>query len=244
MARKGWERPEEHDHVLLLVQHDDAQRALLRAYLAAVAGPARARTLGRYPRFRLAIARGPDAALRRATAQVTVAAVDLQLPRRGGLEVVRALRARRPDLAILAFTAWAPEPEAVAALTAGADYFHEHRGVPDPEALERALDLAIDRRRLMRLIEKNEAEVEAARARLAQLGGGLAAFRTPAAREDVLPFKEAARRYLGASTHLFEGDSRGLARSLGVSYFALRRLLARYDVPLPSRSRKHGTGAS
>ena len=52
-----------------------------------------------------------------------------------------------------------------------------------------------------------------------------------------MPFHEAARRYLLASAKLFEGDPRGLAERLGVSYFALRRLLKRYEVPFPGRSR-------
>jgi hypothetical protein len=81
---------------------------------------------------------------------------------------------------------------------------------------------------------------------LAQLSAELAAavpgFRPLAARGDVLPFREAARRYLLAAAQLFEGDARGLAQALGVSYFALRRLLARYEVPYPgARSRKRGT---
>jgi DNA-binding NtrC family response regulator len=57
----------------------------------------------------------------------------------------------------------------------------------------------------------------------------------------VVPFREAARRYLQASTRLCDGDAKDLARRLGVSYFALRRLLARYEVRFPSRSRGHGT---
>lgn len=245
MARTGWDRPDEHDHVLLLLDDDDAHRAIVRDHLAAAPGRERARSLGRYPRFRVVVARGGDAALRRATAQVTAAAVDLALPHRSGLEAIQALRARRPDLAILAFTAGSRASDAVAAVTAGADFLHEHRGTPDPEAFERALGLAIDRRRLTLLIAKNEAEAHAARVRLSHLAGdSLTGFRAPRAREDVLPFKEAARRYLTASTRLFEGDTQGLARALGVSYFALRRLLARYQVPLPSRSRKHGTSAS
>jgi hypothetical protein len=77
-----------------------------------------------------------------------------------------------------------------------------------------------------------------ARGRLAQLSGDLVqavpGFRPLNAREDVLPFREAARRYLLAAAKLFAGDPRGLARALGVSYFALRRLLTRYDVPFPS----------
>lgn len=245
MARARWERPEEHDHVLLLADDEDLHLEAVKRHLESVPGRLRAQVLGRYPRYRILVARNGEEALRRATAQVTAVAVDLVMPRRNGLEVIQELRARRPDLAILAFTAGAPASEAVAAVMAGADFFHEYRDEPEPLAFERALELALDRRRLTRLIEKGEAEVDEARARLSQLSGDLArampGFKPPQAREDVLPFKEAARRYLTASARLFEGDSQGLARALGISYFALRRLLARYQVPLPSRSRRQGT---
>jgi hypothetical protein len=101
--------------------------------------------------------------------------------------------------------------------------------------------VAIERRRLTRLIDRKKADIEAARAHLAELSGELdrtaSHFGRPYSREDVLPFEEAARRYLAASARLFEGDAQGLARRLGVSYFALRRLLARYSVPLPRRPR-------
>jgi hypothetical protein len=56
--------------------------------------------------------------------------------------------------------------------------------------------------------------------------------------EDLLPFHEAARRYLAAAARLFEGEAPELARRLGLSYFALRRLLARYEIPFPKRSRR------
>jgi DNA-binding NtrC family response regulator len=238
-----WDRPDEFDHVLLLAG-DPPVRDALGAHLARVPGRPRPATPGSHPRFRLVTASNGDEALRRAGAQVTAAAVELVLPRRSGLEVIGELRARRPELAILAFTAGAPAAEAVAAIMAGADFFHECREEPDAVAFERALELAIDRRWLTRLIEKNEAEVEAARIRLAHLSGDLAralpGFRAPQSRDDVIPFKEAARRYLDASARLHAGDTRGLAERLGISYFALRRLLARYGVPLPSRARGSG----
>jgi CheY-like chemotaxis protein len=247
MARKKWDHPGEHDHVLLLADDDDAWREALAEHLAQVPGRARAATLGRYPRFRVVMARDGDEALRKATALVTVAAVDLRMPRRSGLEVIQELRARRPEVAILAHTAAAPPAEAVAAMMAGADFFHESRDDAGLEAVERALELAIDRRRLTRLIERNEAEVEAARGKLAHLSGELArslpGFRPPQAPDEVIPFKDAARRYLVAAARLHEGDAAGLARRLEVSYFALRRLLSRYGVPFPARrpSRERGT---
>jgi hypothetical protein len=128
---------------------------------------------------------------------------------------------------------------------AGADFFHDC-GDGDCPGFDRAVDHAVDRRRLLALIERSEAQMEEARGKLAQLSGDLVravpGFRPIHARGDVLPFREAARRYLLAAAQLFEGDPRGLAKALGVSYFALRRLLARYEVPYPaSRSRKHGT---
>jgi DNA-binding NarL/FixJ family response regulator len=178
---------------------------------------------------------GADAR-RRAVASVTIAAIDLALPGGPALDVVRELRSARPELAILAFGAATTTSDAIAAIMAGADFFHEC--ADDASGLDRALELAIDRRRLTREIERNEAEMAEARGRLAQLSGELVqavpGFRPLNAREDVLPFREAARRYLLAAAKLFAGDPRGLARALGVSYFALRRLLARYDVPFPA----------
>ncbi len=244
MARPRWDRPEEFDHVLLLADDDEAHREGLREHLSRIAGRQRSDQLGRYPRFKIVMASDGDEALRKASAQVTVGAIDLVMPRRPGLEVIQELRARRPDVALLAFTGGAPPSEAVAAVMAGADFFYEWRAHEGFAGFERALELAIDRRRLTRLIERNEAEVEDARGRLARLSGDLArtlpGFRPPQSRDDVVPFKEAARRYLTAAARLFEGDARGLAAKLGVSYFALRRLLAKYGVPFP-RSRKQGT---
>jgi CheY-like chemotaxis protein len=243
-ARVEWDHPDVSDHVLLLADDDPNHRSVLAGHLSRVPGRSRPGVAGRFPRFRIVLASDGAEALRRAGPQVTAAAIDLILPRRNGLEVVQALRRERPDLAVLVFTDGAPAGEAVAAVLAGADYFHECRD-EDLAAFERALELAIDRRRLARSLERNEAEVEAAREKLSQLSGDLArslpGFRPPQAPQDVLPFREAARRYLQAAVRLGEGDAQGLARRLGVSYFALRRLLARYDVRSPSRSRKHGT---
>ena len=159
-----------------------------------------------------------------------------------GLDVIRTLRDERPDLAILAFSRRASTSDAIAAMMAGADFFHDC-GDGSPDRFVRALELAVDHRALTRLIERNEEETEAARRKLAQLSGDLVravpGFRPLHAPEDVLPFREAARRYLLAAAQLFEGDARGLAGALGVSYFALRRLLARYEVPFPAaRSRR------
>lgn len=234
-----WDRPEEFDHHLLLVDPDDAHREDVARRLAAVPGRARADVLGRYPRFRLAFATDGEAALARATPDVTAVAVDLVLPRVPGLEIVQRLRAARRDLALLAFSAIAPPSEAVAAVMAGADSFLDCGAEPDPEAFERGVELAIDRRRLARLIDAGEAEIETARGRLAALSGDLAralpAGGVPYGKDDVLPFREAARRYLAAAARLYEGDSAALASRLGVSYFALRRLLARHDVPFPGK---------
>ena len=244
MPKPRWDRPDEHDHVLLLADDDEAHREAFRDHLARVPGRARADRLGRYPRFEIVTAADGEEALRRAGARITAAAVDLVMPRRNGLEVVQELRARRPDLAILAFTGAAPPSEAVAAVMAGADFFHEWRAADGYPGLERALELAIDRRRLTRLIERNEQEVEAARGRLAHLSGAgersLPGFRPPHVREDVVPFEDAAKRYLAAAARLYEGDARGLSARLGISYFALRRLLSKYGVPFP-RSPGRGT---
>jgi len=241
VTRRRWDRPEERDHVLLLADPDDSHRELVLPRLAAAPGRARAATLGRYPRYRVLVAADGEEALRLAAPEVSVAAVDLVLPRLAGLELIQALRARSADLAILAFAAVAPPSEAVAAVMAGADYFLEWRDDSTAEDLERALDLAIDRRALTRSIRETEAELEAARGRLAALSGSLSgAYSTPPqgpSADDVLPFKEAARRYLAAAARLHEGDAKGLAGRLGVSYFALRRLLTRFGVPFPKRPR-------
>ncbi len=241
---EGWDRPEECDHVLVVADDDPLHLESLVDRLGRVSGRARAAVLGRYPRFRLVTAHDGEEALASVTAEVSVAAIDLVMPRRNGIEVIQELRLRRPDLAILAFTAGAPPSEAVAAMMAGADHFHEYGG---SDEFEHAVELAIDRRRLTRVIEQNQAEVEQARQRLARLGGGAAGglpgFRPPAFPEAVIPFHEAAHRYLAAAARLFEGDPQGLAARLGISYFALRRLLKRYDVPFPGRPRKGGSPA-
>lgn len=238
MAR-AWDRPEEHDHVLVIADDDEAHLALLADQLARVAGRDRLDTLGRYPRFEVVTASDGDEAIRRTTRRVTALAVDLMMPRRGGLDVILHLRPQRPDLAILAFTAAAPPAEAVAAMTAGADHFHQYGDGRSGE-LAGAVELAIDRRRLVRILEQSEEQTRSARESLAVLGAGglgLPGLRPPAARESVVPFEEAARRYLEAATRLYQGDPAGLARALGVSYFALRRLLRRYQVPIPTKSR-------
>lgn len=234
------------DQTVLLLVKDRAHREILRR-LGTSPGRA-AGAAGRGDRFRLVVTGSGRQALRLAGDRFTAAVVDLSVQRPSGLAVVEALRARAPRLAILAFRRSAPGSEASTAILAGADFFHSCREEPDLAAFERALELAIDRRCLTRVVERSELELRAARDRLAQLSAELfrsvPGLRPPIAREDLLPFTEAARQYLSAAARLFDGDSRGLARSLGVSYFALRRLLARYQVPLPSRSRKQGTASS
>jgi DNA-binding NarL/FixJ family response regulator len=242
-ARKlpHWDRPEEFDHSLVIACADDRRAEALREHLSRVPGRLRVHQLGSYPRFRIAVAEGAGELAAKVGPTVTTAAIDLALPRVDGLELIQELRRRRPDLALLAFTGGGPASQAIAAVMAGADFVHESQPEGDHQTFERALDLAIDRRRLTRLVEQSEAAAADARTRLAQLSGELArslpGFRPPQAPDDVLPFQEAARRYLLASARLFEGDAKGLASRLGVSYFALRRLFARYDIPLPSQRR-------
>jgi ActR/RegA family two-component response regulator len=231
-----WDDPGAFDEVLLLAAADGEHRRLVQDRLGRVRGRTRAAELGSYPRFKLVTAsRGSDALRRAATA--TVAAVDLAFSSGAGLETVRELREAHPGLAILAFATASGASDAVAAVMAGADMFYDCKD-ESATGLARALELAIDRRRLTHSIEKNEEELEAARASLSKLSGDLVGA-VPGlwplrAREDVLPFREAARRYLLNATRFYAGDARGLAAALGVSYFALRRLLARYDVAFPS----------
>ncbi len=236
-----WDHPDAFDDVLLLAAADDAHRRVIRERLAHVRGRQRTAELGSYPRFRILTASSGPESLRRASG-ATIAAVDLALPKGPGLETIREMRESHPRLAILAYATAAGASDAMAAVMAGADFFSDCQD-ESSAALARVVELAVDRRRLTHTIEKNEAEVEEARGRLAQLSGELVGT-VPGlwplhSREDVLPFREAARRYLLTATGFFARDPRGLAKALGVSYFSLRRLLARYDVAFPAaRSRK------
>ncbi|HEU4383698.1 MAG TPA: response regulator [Anaeromyxobacteraceae bacterium] len=239
MLNLAWDRPEECDHVLLLADDDPAHLQALCDRLGRSPGRLRVSALGRYPRFKIVAVRDGEEALLKASPEISVAAVDLVMPRRNGIEVIQELRSKRPDLAILAFTAGAPPSEAVAAIMAGADHFHEYS---DIESFEHAVELAIDRRRLTRLIERNEAEVDEARQRLQRMTGGLGpslpGLRPPQTAEAVIPLEEATRRYLLAAARIFEGDPQGMAKKLEISYFALRRLLKRHDVPFPGRTNR------
>jgi CheY-like chemotaxis protein len=240
---RAWDRPEEHDFVVVVADDDPVHREILEERLSLVPGRDRADTLGRYPRFEVLTAAHGDEAIRKVGPRVTVLAVDLMMPRKHGLEVIQHLRPRRPDLAILAFTAAAPASEAVAAMLAGADHFHQYGDGRSGE-FENALELAIDRRRLVRLIDRSQTELERARESLVAMGAGglgLPGLRPPASREAVHPIDESVRTYLQAAAQLFEGDAQGLAKRLGVSYFALRRLLRRHRVPFPGRPRGKGT---
>jgi DNA-binding NarL/FixJ family response regulator len=232
------DRRDVHDHVLLLAGADGAMRRAMKRRLAHV--PGRAGEPGRHPRFRVVVASSGAEALERA-AGATIAAVDLALPRGPGLETVRRLREAYPALAILAYAAAAGGSDAMASVMAGADFFHEWGDGADG-SLEHAVELAVDRRTLTRTIERSEAEMETARGRLARLTGdvvgALPGLRPVHARDDVIPFREAARRYLLAAAQLYARDPAGLAEALGVSYFALRRLLARYDVAFPTARKR------
>lgn len=242
MTRAPQDRSDPVDQVVLLCGGDARLQKALREQLSAIPGPFRAgEVAGRRPRFKLLVASTGSEVRRRANAAVTVVAVDVGIAGGSGLDVLRELREVRPDLPLLAYARDAATSDAIAAVMAGADFFHDCAN-ERCAGFERALELAIDRRRLARLIEKNQEESEAARGKLAKLSGDLVravpGFRPLQTPEDVLPYREAARRYLLAAAQLFEGDARGLAKALGVSYFALRRLLARYDVPFPA-ARSH-----
>jgi len=236
-----WDRSDEFDHALVIACADSRRAESLREHLSRIPGRQRVHLLGSYPRFRIAVAEGASDLAAKVTPTVMAAAIDLALPRVSALDLIQELRRRRPDIALLAFTGGGPASQAIAAVMAGADFLHESQPEGDLGTFERALELAIDRRRLTRVVEQSEAAAADARTRLAQLSGELArslpGFRPPQAPEDVLPFREAARRYLLASARLFEGDAKGLAERLGVSYFALRRLFTRYDIPLPTHRR-------
>jgi ActR/RegA family two-component response regulator len=242
MADVRAERPGEPDRVVLLAGGDGVLKRAVRERLSRPARRGGMPGAGGRLRAKVLLVDGAAEARRRVTAAVDAAAIDLSIRGASGLDVIRELRDRRPDLAILAFSRRASTSDAIAAMMAGADFFHDC-GDGSCDGFLRALGLAIDHRELTRLIERNEEETEAARRKLAQLSGDIVravpGFRPLHAAEDVLPFREAARRYLLAAAQLFEGDARGLAAALGLSYFALRRLLARYEVPFPAaRSRR------
>lgn len=245
MGAIRWDHPDAFDHVLLIAAADGAHRRTVSERLSRVQGR-RSAELGRYPRFRILTASTGAETLRRA-AGATVAAVDLAIPKGAGLEAIRELREAHAHLAILAYAIAAGASDAMASVMAGADFFHDC-GDASGAALDHVVELAIDRRLLTRTIEKSEAEVEAARGRLAQLSGDLVGavpgLRPLHAREDVLPFREAARRYLLTATQLFDRDARGLASALGVSYFSLRRLLAKYDVAFPAARPRRQEGVT
>jgi DNA-binding NarL/FixJ family response regulator len=233
MNSRRWDRPDVHDDVLLLVAADDARRRRVRERLAGLRTPGRPDS---DPGFKILTASTGAEALRRAP-RAAIAVMNLALPDQPGLDAIRALREARPALAILAYASSPSASDAMAAIMAGADFFQD--GQDDSvAALAEGVDRALERRRLTHSLEEHEAGVERARGKLAQLSGelggmatGLWPLRSP---QDVLPFREAARRYLlSARTH-FDRDPRGFANALGVSYFSLRRLLARYHVPFPT----------
>jgi DNA-binding NarL/FixJ family response regulator len=224
--------------VLLLVAADDAHRRRVRVRLAGL-GPRR--HPDSEPRFKIVTASTGAEALRRAP-RASIAVMSLALPDQPGLDAIRAIREALPALAILAYASAPSASDAMAAIMAGADFFQD--GKEDSvSALAEGVDRALERRRLTHSLEEHEAGVERARGELAQLSGELGGMATGLwplrSSRDVLPFREAARRYLlSARTH-FDRDPRGLASALGVSYFSLRRLLARYHVPFPAaRPRK------
>jgi DNA-binding NarL/FixJ family response regulator len=233
MGTTRWDRPDDFDDVLLLAAADDAHRRVIRERLALARGR---KQPGSYPRFKIVTASSGPEALRRA-GRATIAAVNLALPEGPGLETIRELRETRSQLAILAYATEPTASDAMAAIMAGADFLHDCED-ETAAALARAVDRALDRRKLTHSLEEHEAEVEKARGRLAEMSGEVGAVVTGLwpvrSLEDVLPFREAARRYLLAARGYFAHDPRGLANALGVSYFSLRRLLARYDVPFPS----------
>jgi CheY-like chemotaxis protein len=221
---------------LLLAAAEDPHRRLLEERLAQIRDPGRGADSGAPARFRVVTAASGPEALRRVTG-AAIAMVDLELPRGPGLETIRRLREGHASLALLAYARTAGASDAMAAVMAGADFFFDCRD-ESSAAIARAVDVAIDRRRLAGTIEAREADVEEARSRMAQLAGELVGSMPGLwpihSAEDVLPFREAVRRYLLTATRFFARDPRGLANALGVSYFSLRRLLARYDVPFPA----------
>src|SRR5512133_2344657 len=91
VRRNRWDHAGDYDQTVLLATADGPRRRALHDRIVRVAGRDRARTLGRYPRFRVIVA-GTGAVARRRSASATIAAVDLSLPGGPGLDTIRALR--------------------------------------------------------------------------------------------------------------------------------------------------------
>ncbi len=233
-------RTGDRDHLVVVVAEPDSRRRELVRSVLEGAGTGRREDGGAgAPRFRLRFAPDCEDALELLTPDVSALALNLTAGRLACVRTIEAIRPERPDLAILCYVTSAPRADAMAVMTAGADHVVDWR---DGNGFLHALDLALDRRWLTLLIDRSAAAIEEARGRLARLGSNasvvLPGLRPPAMADAVLPFHAAVQQYLLACSKLFEGDARGLAERLGVSYFALRRLLKRYSVPFPGRPRR------
>src|SRR5512138_1366872 len=172
MAASRRQRPDASEHVLLLAGGDARLRAGIEELLGRAAGRHRRRGRERLPAFRVVAAASAPMVRRKLAANVSAAAVDLALRGASGLELIRELRDARPELPVLAFARGAPASEAIAAVMAGADFFHDCSDGACA-GFDRAVERALDRRRLIALIDRSEAQVEDARGKLAQLSGDL-----------------------------------------------------------------------
>lgn len=226
----------DYEHLVVVADADRTRCDAVRAQLERVPAQEGRGRGAAARRYRIVTAHDCDEVLRVLAPDVSALVCDLETARSDGVEIIGRLRPARPDLAILCYTT-APRAEAVAAMIAGADHCIEYDG---SDAIVSALELALDRRWLSRLVERSAADLEEARRRLERLDPATSVFlpglRPPLGANAVMPFHEAVRRYLAACARLFEGDSKGLADRLGMSYFALRRLLKRYEVPFPGRT--------
>src|SRR5512132_2178827 len=186
MARSRSDRPDAFDQVLLLGAGDARLRAEIEERLARVPGQDRR---GRHPRFKVIAAASASMVRRKCAANVSAVALDLAIRGASALDLIRELREARPELPILACARGAPASEAIAAVMAGADFFHDC-SEPGCAGVERAMQRAMDRRRLLALIERSESQMEDARGKLAQMSGELVravpGFRPLHSRGDVL----------------------------------------------------------
>ena len=151
MVRIRWDRPDAFDHVVLVGGGDARLRAAMEERLGRVPGvDPGGRARERHPRFKVIAVASAPMVRRKCAANVSAAAIDLAIRGSSGLDLIRELREARPELPILAFARGAPASEAIAAVMAGADFFHDCTD-PGCAGLERALEHAIDRRRLAAL---------------------------------------------------------------------------------------------
>ena len=185
----------------------------------------------RFEGFSVAIAGGPEEALRAASdTPPAVALLDVRLGTGSGVDLLRALRARQPDLIAVMVTAYATVEASVEALQAGAyDYLRKPFLTDDLLAtLARCLErrrLYEERQQAVAALQARNRELETLNARLARVLGSVGELsRAPSS-------EHAAHRLLGILAIELEAEGAALYRRRDG---ALRREIET-GAPLPDR---------